>query len=183
MGTSDYTLFQDLGQIAPSEDSKLQDQQHEKKIVPTKEKGAESTMLVSSQISPSEDSKLQDQQHEKKIVPTEEKCTESTMLVSSQRIEKLSVGEFKNGDDDDDNDGFKTPTRSDQRIPRIPQCPPAPRKPKSCPCMRKRKSTPSQKTLIHVSNEVIESLFAPILVEDLGGKMIKKVRSVNGNID
>ncbi|XP_042474839.1 cyclin-dependent protein kinase inhibitor SMR10-like [Macadamia integrifolia] len=80
---------------------------------------------------------------------------------------------------EEDDDGFRTPTTLDHRIPavNIKQCPPAPRKPNSNP---KRKASSSSFTTrrqlfpLDLSQE-IESLFPPALLADLGRK-IKKVR-------
>ncbi|KAJ9189150.1 hypothetical protein P3X46_000480 [Hevea brasiliensis] len=94
-------------------------------------------------------------------------------LVSTLKIKLPSLGEFKIEEDVDD--GVKTPTSLDHRIPVILPCPTAPRKPKSLPS-NKRKS-PRRRVLLDLSNE-IESLFPPALRADLGGK-IKKVRQEN----
>lgn len=74
--------------------------------------------------------------------------------------------------DDVDNNGFKTPTSLDQKIPATLKCPPAPRKPKSLPST-KRKAHHHQRVLLDLSSE-IESLFPPALFADLGGKVKKK---------
>ncbi|KAG4191507.1 hypothetical protein ERO13_A07G098000v2 [Gossypium hirsutum] len=78
-------------------------------------------------------------------------------------------------DDEEDrnNDGFKTPTSSDHKIPVILKCPPAPRKPKSLPISPKRKAF-GRRILLDFTKEM-ESLFPPALLADLGNK-IKKVR-------
>ncbi|KAL5073099.1 hypothetical protein RYX36_012083 [Vicia faba] len=57
-------------------------------------------------------------------------------------------------DKDEENDGFKTPTRFENRIQEPKQCPVAPRKPK--PSLKRRK--PHCKQLLDVSREV-ELLF------------------------
>ncbi|XP_059663825.1 cyclin-dependent protein kinase inhibitor SMR10-like [Cornus florida] len=89
---------------------------------------------------------------------------------SSHILKRSSVGEFKEEDDD----GFRTPTNLDQRIPiLVPQCPPAPRKPKSLP-VTKRSKAARRGILMELSKE-IESLFPPALLADIGGKM-KKAR-------
>ncbi|KAJ4725824.1 cyclin-dependent protein kinase inhibitor SMR3-like [Melia azedarach] len=76
---------------------------------------------------------------------------------------------------EDSDEGFKTPTSSDHKIPVVLQCPPAPRKPKSRP-LTKRKVSP-RRVLHDLSNE-IEAMFPPALLADLGNK-IKKVRKEN----
>ncbi|KAM6577973.1 hypothetical protein CsatB_029810 [Cannabis sativa] len=84
-----------------------------------------------------------------------------------------------NYDDDNHhhNDGFKTPTSVDTKIPVILPCPPAPRKPKSTIQKTKRKVN-QRPALLDLTTE-IESLFPPTVLADLGAK-IKKVRQ-SGN--
>ncbi|PPD87572.1 hypothetical protein GOBAR_DD15477 [Gossypium barbadense] len=79
--------------------------------------------------------------------------------------------------DENDNDGFKTPTSLDHKIPAatILKCPPAPRKPKSLPIISspaKRKSL-RRRILLDLTKE-IESLFPPALIADLGNKIKKE---------
>lgn len=100
----------------------------------------------------------------------EDKCK---ITVSSLKIQLPSLAEFKVEEDSDE--GFKTPTSSDHKIPVVLQCPPAPRKPKSRP-LTKRKVSP-RRVLHDLSNE-IEAMFPPALLADLGNK-IKKVRKEN----
>lgn len=78
----------------------------------------------------------------------------------------------------DHNDGFKTPTSLDNKIPAILPCPPAPRKPKSTISKTKRKAN-RRLVFLDLTSE-IESLFPPTVLADLGGK-IKKVRQGNNN--
>ncbi|XWS55669.1 hypothetical protein CRYUN_Cryun09bG0020900 [Craigia yunnanensis] len=109
----------------------------------------------------------------------EKKGEESNVTAASKESEKkkISLGEFKAKDDDD---GFKTPTSLDQKIPVIKQCPPAPRKPKPLPS-NKRKASPSSSTRtsrnlqVDLSQEV-ESLFPRTLLADLHRK-VKKART------
>ncbi|XP_058201631.1 cyclin-dependent protein kinase inhibitor SMR10-like [Rhododendron vialii] len=107
----------------------------------------------------------------------EQEVGKHEILVSSLRIKTPSRGEIKKDREDEDEDGFRTPTCLEQRIPLVPQCPPAPRKPKSTPS-RKRKWAFGGGIILDSSSEV-EALFpASSLVADLGGK-VKKVRKVN----
>ncbi|XWS71695.1 hypothetical protein CRYUN_Cryun03dG0160800 [Craigia yunnanensis] len=111
--------------------------------------------------------KEEDQQQQQE----EDKCK---LLMSSLELKLPSSGEFKvheNGEDEND-DGFKTPTSLDHKISVMPKCPPAPRKPKSLPSP-KRKAF-HRRILLDLTKE-IESLFPPALLADLGNK-IKKVR-------
>ncbi|KAF5751464.1 hypothetical protein HS088_TW02G00478 [Tripterygium wilfordii] len=90
-------------------------------------------------------------------------------MVSSLNLKLQPPREFGCDDIDDQNDGFRTPTSSDHKIPVVLQCPPAPRKPRSLPS--KRKSSCQRVLVLDLSKE-IESLFPPNLV----GNKIKKVR-------
>ncbi|XP_047957379.1 cyclin-dependent protein kinase inhibitor SMR3-like [Salvia hispanica] len=71
---------------------------------------------------------------------------------------------------DDDEDGFKTPTSSDHRIPPITECPPAPTKPRPPPLRLKRKSSQPAE---------IESIFRSIATDqdDTQHRKIKKART------
>ncbi|KAM7468086.1 hypothetical protein LguiB_015648 [Lonicera macranthoides] len=78
----------------------------------------------------------------------------------------------------DDNDGFRTPTSLDHKIPVTKQCPPAPRKKREKHfSSRKRKlETPrSGRNLQLDLTDEIESLFPPSVKENLG-RRIKKAR-------
>nr|CAN68753.1 hypothetical protein VITISV_035530 [Vitis vinifera] len=91
----------------------------------------------------------------------EEKCK---VKVTPMDLKMSSLAEFK-VEEDDDNDGFKTPTSVDHKIPLILPCPPAPKKPKSLPSTKRRAAGPNRRVLLDLSNE-IQSLFPP----DFGGK-------------
>ncbi|XP_022756602.1 cyclin-dependent protein kinase inhibitor SMR3-like [Durio zibethinus] len=111
------------------------------------------------------------QQKEERVLKEEDKCK---WPMSPLELNLPSSGEFKvyeNGEDEN-HDGFKTPTLLDHKIPVMLKCPPAPRKPKSLPSP-KRKAF-SRRILLDLTKE-IESLFPPALLADLGNK-IKKVR-------
>ncbi|GMJ10733.1 hypothetical protein HRI_004742500 [Hibiscus trionum] len=82
-------------------------------------------------------------------------------------------GEFNVADDEND-DGFKTPTCLDHKIPAILKCPPAPRKLKSLPIISAKRKASRRRILLDFTKEM-ESLFPPPLLADLGNK-IKKVR-------
>ncbi|XWS59807.1 hypothetical protein CRYUN_Cryun08bG0153500 [Craigia yunnanensis] len=101
---------------------------------------------------------------------------------SEKKKKKISLGEFKATDDHDD--GFKTPTSLDQKIPVMKQCPPAPRKPKPLPSNKRKASTPSstgstartcRNLQLDLSQEV-ESLFPRSVLADLHRK-VKKART------
>ncbi|KAK4377537.1 hypothetical protein RND71_003833 [Anisodus tanguticus] len=69
-------------------------------------------------------------------------------------------------DDDYDNDGFKTPTSSDHKIPVMTTCPPAPKKSSK----RKFSASPSIQPTLHVDfNSTIDE------EEDLGIKKVRKI--------
>ncbi|KAK8563699.1 hypothetical protein V6N12_035840 [Hibiscus sabdariffa] len=83
--------------------------------------------------------------------------------------------------DDEEDDGFKTPTSLDYKIPEMKQCPPAPRKPKA----NKRRASPSSSGTANTSthgnlqldlSQVVESWFPVSLVDDLHRK-VKKART------
>ncbi|KAK2643098.1 hypothetical protein Ddye_024861 [Dipteronia dyeriana] len=91
--------------------------------------------------------------------------------------------EFKFGEDDDNDGGFKTPMSPHHKIPPVLKCPPAPRKPKSIPLMMvtKRKlqaAAAKRRIILHDLSNEIEAMFPPHLLADLGNK-IKKVRQEN----
>ena len=98
----------------------------------------------------------------------EEKC--KVKLVAPMELKISCLGEFKVEDDDDD--GFKTPTSLDHRIPLILPCPPAPKKPKSIQSTKRRAPGQNRRVLLDLSNE-IQSLFPA----DLGCKL-KRVKHV-----
>ncbi|KAE8693107.1 Detected protein of unknown function [Hibiscus syriacus] len=89
------------------------------------------------------------------------------------KLNSPSSGEFNVAGDEND-DGFKTSTSLDHRIPAILKCPPAPRKPKSLPIISPKRKAFRRRILLDLTKEM-ESLFPPALLADLGNK-IKKVR-------
>ncbi|KAE8039043.1 hypothetical protein FH972_011491 [Carpinus fangiana] len=105
------------------------------------------------------------------VVKQEEEEEEENKKKKKINIPSVTVGEFR--DVEDDEDGFKTPTSLDHKIPAILQCPPAPRKPKTIP-LTKRKAA-RQRILLDLSND-IEALFPQALLEDLSRGKIKKIR-------
>ncbi|GAB4824392.1 hypothetical protein Ancab_007279 [Ancistrocladus abbreviatus] len=98
------------------------------------------------------------------------------ILSPSLKIKVPGAREQLDEDDNGNNDGCKTPTSIDHKIPLILKCPPAPKKPKRPPSL-KRRAFFHQKIVLDASKE-IELLFPPGILADLGGK-IKKVRKVN----
>ncbi|XP_030529062.1 cyclin-dependent protein kinase inhibitor SMR3-like [Rhodamnia argentea] len=86
-------------------------------------------------------------------------------------------------EDGENNDGFRTPTSSDHKIPAMTRCPPAPMKPK--PTRKRKFSSSSSSTFSDDrckeridldSSEQVESLFRPILRDE-----IKKARRDGNN--
>ncbi|KAL9153171.1 hypothetical protein ABFS82_10G032500 [Erythranthe guttata] len=78
----------------------------------------------------------------------------------------------------EDDDGFKTPTSSDHRIPAITECPPAPRKtrPQSSKSKRKAESPPGARRRLQLDmSPEIESIFRTN-EDDSGDREIKKAR-------
>ncbi|XP_039047623.1 cyclin-dependent protein kinase inhibitor SMR10-like isoform X1 [Hibiscus syriacus] len=110
----------------------------------------------------------------------EKKGEESNVKeAASMENKNICLGEFKAMIDDDD--GFKTPTSLDHRIPEMKQCPPAPRKPKA----NKRGASESISTAATSStsrnlqldlSQVVDSWFPSSLVDDLHRK-VKKART------
>ncbi|GMI69777.1 hypothetical protein HRI_000647000 [Hibiscus trionum] len=113
----------------------------------------------------------------------EGKKGEESKAATSMESEKKNIclAEFKATVDYDD-DGFKTPTSLDQKIPEMKQCPPAPRKPKA----NKRRTSASTSTAAATAStcgnlqldlsQVVESWFSASLVDDLHRK-VKKART------
>ncbi|XP_039047625.1 cyclin-dependent protein kinase inhibitor SMR10-like isoform X2 [Hibiscus syriacus] len=94
----------------------------------------------------------------------EKKGEESNVKeAASMENKNICLGEFKAMIDDDD--GFKTPTSLDHRIPEMKQCPPAPRKPKA-----------NKRNLQLDLSQVVDSWFPSSLVDDLHRK-VKKART------
>ncbi|XP_007027037.2 PREDICTED: uncharacterized protein LOC18597768 [Theobroma cacao] len=111
-------------------------------------------------------------------VDEEKKGGERSVTASTESEQKKPcLGEFKAIDDDD---GFKTPTSLDHKIPVIKQCPPAPRKPQPAPLpsnKRKASSSPITRRNLQVDLSLeIESLFPRPLLADLHRK-VKKARN------
>ncbi|KAL5549968.1 hypothetical protein UlMin_000144 [Ulmus minor] len=84
-----------------------------------------------------------------------------TLKLSYEEPKTPSFGEFKVLIDDED--GFKTPTSIDKKIPEMNKCPPAPRKSKTLP-LKKRKLSSSSSACTrlrfdHISHEKFESMF------------------------
>ncbi|XVF08084.1 hypothetical protein REPUB_Repub06bG0195600 [Reevesia pubescens] len=118
----------------------------------------------------------EDQEREVLEDHEEKKGKESNVKESEKKI--ISLGEFKATDDD----GFKTPTSSDQKIPVMKQCPPAPRKPKPTSSNKRKASSPSssshtRRNLLQLDlSQEVESLFPRPLLADLHRK-VKKART------
>ncbi|KAK1389506.1 cyclin-dependent protein kinase inhibitor SMR2-like [Heracleum sosnowskyi] len=95
-------------------------------------------------------------------------------------ISSLKQCTSSNNDDldlDDDNDGFRTPTSLDHRIPVMKQCPPPPRKRKVSSRKRKLYSPLLMQTtlqLIDAPQEIMESMFPP---REYNHHKIKKARN------
>ncbi|XP_031252606.1 uncharacterized protein LOC116110540 [Pistacia vera] len=105
-----------------------------------------------------------------------------TFVLSKEPVKSPELeGEFKATDQhhDENDDGFKTPTSLDHKIPVKAQCPPAPKKSNSFSSRKRRPvSSNVRRTLrLDLSHEV-ESLFPKPIFDDLHRK-IKKVRKEN----
>ncbi|KAK4780560.1 hypothetical protein SAY87_016666 [Trapa incisa] len=85
----------------------------------------------------------------------EDAATSGTNFAGSWQPKKV------NGACSEDDDGFKTPTSFDQRIPlETKQCPPAPRKPRAIPAMVKiRKPSGCSRRLLTDWTSELETMF------------------------
>ncbi|XP_020224661.1 uncharacterized protein LOC109806611 [Cajanus cajan] len=88
------------------------------------------------------------------------------------------VGSKNDDDDDSSNEGFKTPTSSDHKIPAILECPGAPKKTK--PRAATKRKACRRRIVLDLSKD-LESLFPMPCVVDLGhGLMHKRVKQCSG---
>ncbi|XP_040990858.1 cyclin-dependent protein kinase inhibitor SMR10-like isoform X1 [Juglans microcarpa x Juglans regia] len=97
-----------------------------------------------------------------------------SISLSSLGVRIPSLGEFRDIEEEDD--GFKTPTSLDHKIPVFLQCPPAPRKLKPKAVVTTKRKAARRRIPLDLSNE-IELLFPPSTLQalDLSGK-IRKIR-------
>lgn len=124
-----------------------------------------------------EKEELEEEDLEGSIVLSKEPGSESSTLPSPRKEHHKKVEDEK----EEDNDGFRTPTSLDHRIPVVAkQCPPAPRKPK--PSLKRKASQSSFSSCRHpldLSKEV-ELLFPAQqhnqLLSDHSHQSTKKVR-------
>ncbi|XVE96869.1 hypothetical protein REPUB_Repub02eG0260700 [Reevesia pubescens] len=108
----------------------------------------------------------------------EEKKEEESNVKESEKIKKISLGELKATGDDDD--GFKTPTSLEHKIPVIKECPPAPKIQKSHSSNRRKVSPRISRNLQLDFSKEVESLFPEPLLADLHRK-VKKARTQENN--
>lgn len=141
------------------------------------------------QIAPNFQDDESQQQKEERVQEDQQQQEKEEKLCKLQltplEINLPSSGEFNSHyyKKNNNEDGFKTPTSSDHKIPAMLKCPPAPRKPKSLPSPKRKDAFRRQKMLLDLTKE-IESLFPPALLADLGNKIktvrqFKEVTSVN----
>lgn len=102
-----------------------------------------------------DEAKIKKEEKEEVLVLITDHDEESTRKTASSSLRELDVKV------EDDDDGFKTPTSLDHKIPVIQQCPSAPRKPK---VSSKRKAAPPSsrtacRSLQFNFSEQIESMF------------------------
>ncbi|KAE8706025.1 hypothetical protein F3Y22_tig00110410pilonHSYRG00116 [Hibiscus syriacus] len=106
------------------------------------------------------------------LFPTKREGEEEEMKVASARNEakEKKKEELGAGDvNDDDNDGFKTPTSLEHKIPEPKKCPPAPRRRRPL----KRKPSPTRR-----SNAALEVRIRNLLQLQLDvSKQVKKART------
>lgn len=79
---------------------------------------------------------------------------------------------------EDEEDGFRTPTSSDYKIPEVEQCPPAPRRPKPISLSRTspRVSGVRRGFRVYISDDIVESIFSSSFASDLLHQKNKKAR-------
>ncbi|KAL0347305.1 UNVERIFIED_CONTAM: Cyclin-dependent protein kinase inhibitor SMR3 [Sesamum calycinum] len=110
-----------------------------------------------------------DQKEQLEEIKNDEETDNAT--VSSRESEKQIA---------EDDDGFKTPTSSDHRIPATTQCPPAPKKPRPQTSKLKRKASPppgARRSLQFDAATEVESIFRQIPDQDnIEEQKIKKAR-------
>jgi hypothetical protein len=101
------------------------------------------------------------EEEDKKKKDDDERCCE--VKTPDEECERPSLGEVKVIEEEDD--GFKTPTSLDHKIPVIKQCPPAPKKPK--PQMKRRIAAYKVRRNLRLEvSEEVESLFPFPLLSD-----------------
>ncbi|XP_061354195.1 cyclin-dependent protein kinase inhibitor SMR10-like [Gastrolobium bilobum] len=122
----------------------------------------------------------QDQDHEDRQRQDQKQQQQNAITVPVLPEEplglKLKIPSYKEveREKEDSNDGFKTPTTSEHKIPAILPCPPAPRKPKTLPSTKRKAYR--RRIVLDLSQE-IESLFPTPFSVDLGdGGENKKVK-------
>lgn len=95
--------------------------------------------------------------------------------VSSTESEKPPLGQFEAGEEDE---GFRTPTSLDHRIPDITQCPPAPKKIRPSPSTKRKEISPRRRKSLHLdlSSTEVESNFPPKIPENDTNPKMKKSR-------
>ncbi|XP_073136016.1 uncharacterized protein [Henckelia pumila] len=80
---------------------------------------------------------------------------------------------------EEENDGFRTPTSSDHKIPAATQCPPAPRKTRPQQSGVKRKASPSRarrNLQLDAAADEVESIFRPVVEDSVEEQKTKKAR-------
>ncbi|KAL7248327.1 hypothetical protein ACSBR2_003110 [Camellia fascicularis] len=76
---------------------------------------------------------------------------------------------------DDDDDGFKTPTSLDHKIPVNTECPPAPKRRRQSQSSSQSMQRKATTTELHLKEEIESLLFAPTIRDDFD-RNIKKAR-------
>lgn len=95
---------------------------------------------------------------------------------------KVSSRESENCVPEEENDGFRTPTSADHKIPPITECPPAPRKARA-QCSLKRRTPPqsSRRRLLFVAAAEAESILTPMSGENAEEQGLKRARTATGD--
>ena len=106
----------------------------------------------------------EEEEEEEKKKKDDERCCEVKTPDEECERPSLQLGEVVKVVEEDD-DGFKTPTSLDHKLPVIKQCPPAPKKPKP-PLKRRFPANKVRRNLPLEFSEEVESLFPFPLLSD-----------------
>ncbi|KAG8376890.1 hypothetical protein BUALT_Bualt09G0111100 [Buddleja alternifolia] len=111
-----------------------------------------------------------DDDHHHQIEEIKDEDRKDVARVSSRESPEKQIAE--------NDDGFRTPTSSDHKIPAIKQCPQAPKKTKPQPLKRKASPNGGRRSLrFDASSTEVESIFRPMSSQDnVEEKESKKAR-------
>ncbi|KAM7263824.1 hypothetical protein ACFE04_001507 [Oxalis oulophora] len=111
----------------------------------------------------------------------EENCDDEPLSIIKDLLinNNKSTVDVEDADDDDENDGYKTPTSLEHKIPIIQCCPPAPRKPKP----NKRKFSDLDGVIyLDLSMQELETIFSVSKVVRSHDVLKNKIKKFRGDI-